>query len=184
MKVWMYSAVASLVVQFALSFDALAQSQHVGEAGLSKDAWIDALKPKKTYKTRGIRFGSSEQEKAAEAAKPAPSVSLDVKFAYDSFVLTDLAKQQLKPLGEALNSDQLQDLAFKVLGHTDATGSDQYNMALSQKRAFAVGVHLHKTYGIELDRLKVAGRGESQLYDVQNPASGVNRRVEIATLSK
>lgn len=140
---------------------------------------IDALKPKPRYKTRGIRFNNTAP--AAEPA-PAPRIAMGVNFAYDSDQLSEQAKLQLKPLGEALNSEQLANYSFKLDGHTDATGSETYNLNLSERRALSVGQHLYEAYGVKVERLKLSGMGEAQLYDPKQPAAGINRRVEITTL--
>jgi len=145
----------------------------------SADEIIKALKPKPRYKTRGIRFNKTEPEAAAAAA---PSIAMGITFAYDSDQLSEQAVAQLKPLGEALNSQQLANFSFQVDGHTDATGSESYNLDLSRRRALTVGQHLFQTYGVKADRLKLSGKGEAHLYDPQQPAAGINRRVEITTI--
>lgn len=50
----------------------------------------------------------------------------------------------------------------KVTGHTDAMGSDAYNMSLSQRRAAAVSEWLSRQRNIDPGRFKVVGRGESE----------------------
>ncbi len=157
--------------------DRLDQATYVDSE--SAEDFIKALKPKPRYKTRGIRFNNVEP--AAEPPK-APSIAMGITFAYDSDRLSEQAIAQLKPLGEALNSEQLQSFSFKIDGHTDATGSENYNMDLSRRRALSVGQHLYQAYGVKVERLKLNGKGESQLYDPSKPADGINRRVEITTL--
>lgn len=146
----------------------------------SADVIIKALKPKAKYKTRGIRFNNTEP---AEPVAP-PKIAMGITFAYDSDQLSEQAMSQLKPLGEALNSDQLLAFSFKVDGHTDATGSEGYNLDLSRRRALSVGQHLHHAYGVKVDRLSLNGKGETELYNPEKPADGINRRVEITTLIK
>jgi hypothetical protein len=65
-------------------------------------------------------------------------------------------------------------------GHTDTTGSDSYNMALSLRRANAVKNEMVRQ-GVPADAIAVVGKGESQLLvptgdQVREPQ---NRRVEI-----
>lgn len=146
----------------------------------SADAIIAALKPKAKYKTRGIRFNNTAP---AEPVAP-PKIAMGITFAYDSDQLSEQAITQLKPLGEALNSDQLLAFSFKIDGHTDATGSENYNLDLSRRRALSVGQHLHQAYGVKVDRLALTGKGETELYNPEKPADGINRRVEITTLVK
>jgi outer membrane protein OmpA-like peptidoglycan-associated protein len=72
---------------------------------------------------------------------------------------------------------------IEVAGHTDSTGSREYNQALSQRRAAAVATYLEKR-GILKSRIMVVGAGETRPVASNNTADGRarNRRVEL-TLS-
>lgn len=137
---------------------------------------IDALTPAPVQKTRGIKPVSREEE-----AKPA-GVDLAVQFELNSSVLTEDAKTRLSTLAGALKSNDLRTFNFMVEGHTDATGTDEYNMSLSQRRAKAVVDFLALQHGINPSQLSPVGKGEAELLDVNNPASGINRRVRIRNL--
>jgi outer membrane protein OmpA-like peptidoglycan-associated protein len=67
-----------------------------------------------------------------------------------------------------------------VYGHTDNTGSDSYNQALSQRRASSVANYL-TSQGIDGRRFYVTGAGESQPIASNGDEGGraQNRRVEI-----
>ncbi len=71
---------------------------------------------------------------------------------------------------------------MQILGHTDATGTPEYNQRLSQRRAEAVKDWLVKRYGMNASRLETVGKGSSELLV---PATGSvddqapNRRVEV-----
>ena len=67
-----------------------------------------------------------------------------------------------------------------VTGHTDSTGSDQYNLELSQKRANSVANYL-MAQGLDGRRFYVVGAGESQPIATNDTPEGreQNRRVEI-----
>jgi outer membrane protein OmpA-like peptidoglycan-associated protein len=67
-----------------------------------------------------------------------------------------------------------------VYGHTDNTGSDAYNLDLSQKRAVSVAAVL-AAQGIDQRRFYVTGKGESEPIASNASESGraQNRRVEI-----
>jgi outer membrane protein OmpA-like peptidoglycan-associated protein len=152
----------------------------------TSETLIEALTPKPTYKLRGIRFNQTGAANAEQASADgsAPSIAMGINFAFDSASLTQEAMTQLKPLGEALNSEQLEAFSFKIDGHTDAAGTENYNMELSKQRAIAVGKYLYAQYGVNLGRLVVTGKGESELYDSDNPRGAINRRVEISTIVK
>ena len=114
--------------------------------------------------------------------EPAATVALEVRFDFDSAVLTPQARTVLTQLATALKAPALSDSAFLIEGHTDARGSDVYNQSLSERRANAVLDFLTREQGVELSRLIAVGRGEAELLQPQAPASGENRRVEVANL--
>jgi outer membrane protein OmpA-like peptidoglycan-associated protein len=113
---------------------------------------------------------------------PGPSIDLAVNFEYASARLTADARLILDNLGQALADPALRDSRFSIAGHTDARGGDAYNLALSKRRAQAVADYLVRQHGIGGQRLSVEGFGRNQLLDPANPASAVNRRVQITNL--
>ncbi len=108
--------------------------------------------------------------------------ALSVEFNHDSDSLTQNARRQLDQLAQALTGKDLNDYTFEIIGHTDATGSDKYNMSLSKRRAFSVVKYLNDIHRVSGDRLSAAGKGETDLADPYNPESGINRRVEVRNL--
>jgi outer membrane protein OmpA-like peptidoglycan-associated protein len=107
------------------------------------------------------------------------SVSLEVYFDYDSARITNRAKAQLAALGQALISPELVSHRYLIAGHTDATGSDSYNLDLSQRRARAVRDHLVSGFAIDLRRLIDVGFGFRRLKLPDAPYAASNRRVEV-----
>jgi outer membrane protein OmpA-like peptidoglycan-associated protein len=67
-----------------------------------------------------------------------------------------------------------------VYGHTDNSGSDQYNLDLSQRRAVAVATIL-ANQGVDRRRFYITGKGEEDPIASNSSESGrsQNRRVEI-----
>ncbi len=163
-----------LIVGLVIASSTLADAgSHIGARVLSKQEFIDRLAPKPQIKTRGIRFNEPQA---------APTISMEIRFEFDSAQLTRQSMDQLQPLGQALQSNELKNLAFMLEGHTDASGPEQYNMALSQRRAVAVGQYLYEKFGVASERLQLIGKGEHDLLQPNAPYSGVNRRVAITTL--
>ncbi len=76
---------------------------------------------------------------------------------------------------------QESSINLKIIGHTDADGSDTANMQLSKDRAAAVKNALVSVYNIDGDRLSVDGKGESEPVSDNNSPGGKaqNRRVEF-----
>ena len=106
-------------------------------------------------------------------------VDLEVYFAYDSDEITLRARDQLRGLGEALESDLLSRFRYLVAGHSDAVGSDAYNIDLSARRARAVFAYLTENYSIDPSRLMTVGFGFRRLKRPDAPYAAINRRVEI-----
>lgn len=71
--------------------------------------------------------------------------------------------------------------SVSIVGHTDTTGSAEYNMRLSQRRAEAVAGALQQR-GVPSDQMTLAWRGETELavQTGDNVAERRNRRAEIA----
>jgi outer membrane protein OmpA-like peptidoglycan-associated protein len=111
------------------------------------------------------------------------SIDLVIQFDFDSAKLQDVSKPLLDGLAQALNTDRLRALDFKVEGHTDAKGTPEYNQNLSAHRANTVVAYL-VLRGVERSRLIAEGKGFSDLLTPQDPYATVNRRVRITTQSK
>jgi len=121
---------------------------------------------------------------AAPAPTPAQPVSSKVTYAADTFF--DFDKSVLKPVAKA----KLDDLIDKIksinleviiaIGHTDAVGSDEYNLKLSMRRSNAVKAYL-VSKGVDKTRIYTEGKGESQPVADNKTKEGraKNRRVEI-----
>jgi outer membrane protein OmpA-like peptidoglycan-associated protein len=104
----------------------------------------------------------------------------DVLFDFNKASLTPGAREKLSKLAGVL-------LAYpgpyhmEIEGHTDAVGSDAYNLGLSQGRADSVSSYLRQA-GIPADRItRVTGFGESRPVAGNETAAGrqMNRRVEL-----
>ena len=106
------------------------------------------------------------------------SLLLRIEFEFDSAALTLRARQDLDGVAAALNDPQLVAARLTLEGHTDATGSEEYNLRLSQRRAEAVVAYL-VARGVAGERLRAAGFGEYRPLPAYAPADDRQRRVEI-----
>jgi outer membrane protein OmpA-like peptidoglycan-associated protein len=72
-------------------------------------------------------------------------------------------------------------MSIEIVGHADAIGSDEYNQALSERRAQSVGAALMNS-GVAFQRIGTRGMGEWEPIASNASAWGRarNRRVEIA----
>jgi len=132
----------------------------------------------------GVMLGLTYKFGAPEAAPPPPpaptpqATSFMVFFDWDR---SDLSQQALATIGQAANAFKSKGNArITATGHTDTSGPESYNMALSLRRANAVKDALVRD-GVPATAIAVIGRGEQGLL-VPTP-DGVrepqNRRVEI-----
>lgn len=116
-----------------------------------------------------------------ELARPAPaapgSIGFRINFALNSDVVPQSAFPFIDRIAELMREQS--QVKLQVEGHTDALGSDAYNLELSQRRAAAVASYLVDRQGIEATRLVVLGMGEGAPL-VENGHDPRNRRVQFA----
>jgi len=112
------------------------------------------------------------------------AISLQILFDYNSATLTEEAKAQLEPVGRALVSGDLSGMKFRIEGHTDIVGGDDFNIELSRRRAETVKQFLTEKYGVASAAIQIQGKGKNDLADAANPTSEANRRVRIVSLGK
>lgn len=178
------AAITALLATMALSancFSETAGTVHLGTSEVSKEQVIELLSPRDNggaLKTRGLRLHSTEPQASLDESA-ARALSLEVYFEFDSASLTAEAMQQLAPVGEALESNELANVEFTLEGHTDASGDENYNLVLSERRAQTVKNYFVEHYALEPGRVEALGKGESEIIEGTNPNSGVNRRVTI-----
>ena len=158
----------TLALAFAL-MGASASAQLVQQA--SKEALIEKLTPPAPPTTRSLRN---------LVPKPV-NVDLSINFDFESARLQASSKPLLDNLAQAMNSERLSQLKFKVEGHTDAKGKNEYNQELSARRAAAVQAYLIGQ-NVPAERLQAEGKGASELLIPEKPLASENRRVRISLL--
>ncbi len=101
-----------------------------------------------------------------------------VNFETNKATLTEDSRDILEVAYNALVANP--DVQVEISGHTDSVGSDEYNQALSLRRAQAVRNWLVQR-GIRSDRLRTVGKGEKEPIADNNTAEGrtENRRIEF-----
>jgi outer membrane protein OmpA-like peptidoglycan-associated protein len=139
----------------------------------------------------GGAIGNYLDRQAAEMKRRIPEADVvrqgdRLYVALPSGILFDVDKDQVKP--EAQNSlSTAADILIKypdtyvtVEGHTDSTGSHEYNQGLSERRAMRVQDVLLRS-GVPLGRLSVRGYGETDpIADNSTPEGRqLNRRVQL-----
>jgi outer membrane protein OmpA-like peptidoglycan-associated protein len=106
-------------------------------------------------------------------------------FAFDSDVLTDDGKTAIEEYRSKLRPELSEAYAGIIVGHTDSTGNDEYNLGLSKRRAQSVVDYLVST-GVDRDKLRVVGRGENDPIASNDTEEGraQNRRVDIIVVAE
>ncbi len=118
------------------------------------------------------------------AAAPMPAAQ---KVTLDADTLFDFDKAVLRPAGKAALDDfvaKTKDISPEVImavGHADRFGSDAYNQSLSERRVDAVKAYL-VSHGIDTNRVKTEGRGETQPMTKAGECLGAKSAKVIACL--
>lgn len=105
----------------------------------------------------------------------------NVQFKTGSSQLSDLSKYELQNLADFMKDNE--DLKIQIQGHTDNTGNEDNNIALSQTRADQVADFLRNA-GVSPDRFESKGYGSSmpvESNDTEEDRAN-NRRVQIEIL--
>lgn len=124
----------------------------------------------------------TQNETATLVKMPADlGVNVRIEFAFDSAALDEAQKPKLAKLCNVMKAADIQ--LFRIIGHTDASGSDDYNERLSRLRAEEVQRFFVNDCGIDAGRLEAVGVGERFLLEGTDPDSDQNRRVEFQALS-
>ncbi|WP_303745876.1 OmpA family protein [uncultured Muribaculum sp.] len=111
-------------------------------------------------------FISDDAEEDAEyavdfmlASLTRPNVIDNIFYDFDKATLRPESRQALDSLAQVLHDNP--NVTIELAAHTDRKGSEEYNVALSQRRAQSVIDYLIAS-GIDKERLKPVGYGESQ----------------------
>jgi outer membrane protein OmpA-like peptidoglycan-associated protein len=173
---------------------------------VSSDTIVESLKPKKPLtrslsgkpktlsaedaaflndlpNTRGLRIDQRKKLDEIVAKQDLPKIDITINFDYDSDQIRPDSIAAVEELGKALTSDALAKAKIVLNGHTDAAGTDGYNLDLSNRRAASVRNFLIAKFSIDGERLVAIGYGEERLKNTGDPAAAENRRVEVINLT-
>jgi outer membrane protein OmpA-like peptidoglycan-associated protein len=132
---------------------------------------------------------AAEMRKDLEGAK-VERIGEGIKITFDSGLLFDVDKSELRDTSKANLIDlarilnKYPDTNILMEGHTDSTGSDEYNLKLSKERAEAVAFFLAESQ-VSSGRFSTKGYGEAQPIATNDTAEGrqQNRRVDVAIMA-
>ena len=114
-----------------------------------------------------------------------PRVDLDINFETGSWQITPDQMGKLDVIARALNRaiDRNPREVFLIEGHTDAVGTDDDNLSLSDRRAESVAVALTQEFGVPPENLITQGYGEQELKVPTMGPSRENRRVAVRRIT-
>jgi peptidoglycan-associated lipoprotein len=133
---------------------------------------------------RAAAADRADADRAAKARADAEAtLTTPVRFEFDRSELTDQALQQLDAKAAAMQANP--SVRIRIEGNADDSGSDEYNMALSQRRA-AIAQRYLTERGVDASRLQIVSYGEEKPVCTANrdePCRAQNRRDEFVILS-
>jgi len=131
-----------------------------------------------TGKLNPCQLSEGLQAKLKRTKKGESFVLRNIYFDVDRYELNPKSFSELDKLIRYLKNNK--NLIINIIGHTDNSGSKNYNLQLSEKRAFSVYNYL-VNHGISPDRLSYKGMGDSKpLVPNESPENkAINRRVEF-----
>lgn len=143
----------------------------------------------------GAYIGHYMDEQAEEMRRDLEGAKIErigegIKITFDSGILFDVNRSELKPVAQANLVDlaeilqKYDDTNILVEGHTDATGTEEHNLNLSMARAQSAANYLAGR-GVDATRFTTMGYGEEQPVANNETAEGrtLNRRVELAIMA-
>jgi len=142
--------------------------------------------------TAGAAIGAVMDAQAEDLQDKLPNARVErigegIAVTFDSGILFAVNASTLQPAGQqnlrdlAASLEEYEGTEVLVVGHTDSTGEEAYNQALSERRADSARTFLLGA-GIESGRVRAVGRGELEPIATNDTADGrqQNRRVEVA----
>jgi outer membrane protein OmpA-like peptidoglycan-associated protein len=143
----------------------------------------------------GAWIGHRMDQQAAEIERDLEGATVErigegIKITFDSGILFDVNQSNIQPVAAdnlaklAVILNKYADTDILIEGHTDATGSNEYNLALSRDRAHSVANYLG-SQAVDAVRFTIMGYGEDQPVADNETAVGrqANRRVELAIMA-
>jgi len=127
----------------------------------------------------GTPAGVQVDEKGCEV-EAAQEVVVDMRlnFDIDKYAIKPEMVSEIAKVAEFLRQNS--GVKAQIQGHTDNTGSNQYNQGLSERRANSVKNYLINNFGIDGSRLSAVGYGEERPIADNSTTDGraLNRRAE------
>ena len=135
----------------------------------------------------GRAFSLRQIREISEVRGLVPGIDLDsIQFASGSAAINPEQTRSLVRLGVLIEEFVTENPGevFLIEGHTDATGSESFNLALSDRRAESVALALTENFGIPPENLVVQGYGEEFLKVETQLSEPANRRATVRRITQ
>ncbi len=143
----------------------------------------------------GYYIGNYMDKQAAEIERDIEGAKVErigegIKITFDSGILYDVDKATLKQTSKdelaelAVILNKYADTNILIEGHTDSTGSEEYNLSLSKRRSESVSNWL-AIQKVDPTRFTIMGYGMAQPVAPNETAEGraLNRRVDVGIMA-
>jgi outer membrane protein OmpA-like peptidoglycan-associated protein len=151
----------------------------------SDDDIYDALTAPPVERIRP-RYSLEEVRYSRDLRDRMPRVDLDtIHFEFGSWEVDQAEYRLLERIARVMNRiiDRSPDEMFLIEGHTDAVGSDEDNLSLSDRRAQAVAEVLTREYRVPAENISTQGYGEQYLKINTLEPERANRRVAVRRIT-
>ncbi len=190
----MYLSRAMLLAVVIVSASGCATKSYVNESAARLDTRLDEQNTRLDEQNERLSELTETSRQALERATAAGVLAQgkflytvvltndEINFDTNKSTLSGGAQSGLSKLAGDLKAGN-QNVYLEIQGHTDSTGSAQYNQQLGLQRAESVRRHLH-AQSVALDRMATISYGEDSPAEPNETAEGraLNRRVEIVVL--
>jgi OOP family OmpA-OmpF porin len=123
-----------------------------------------------------VNFQGVSVSKAGSGGGGVGAYLPSVFFSFNSVTVTDANYFRLAAVANTLKSNP--DVNVVLTGYTDASGPEDYNKTLGQRRADEVKQQLVQVFGIDASRIETTSSGESN--PLANGRNNINRRVDVS----
>ncbi len=113
--------------------------------------------PKKVARISAVKPAAIAKKRAGKILAIPTCLSSTIEFDTDSSRIEDDYRDEMQAAADYLV--KYGKAKLNIIGHTDNIGSEEYNLALSRRRAQSVGNYLVEQLGVDPQRLNVRGAG-------------------------
>lgn len=134
---------------------------------------------KDKYYISNLRLAEAGKDTRHKLIETGSFTTNEILFDVNKSTIKAASASILEELGQVLKDNP--KVKITIIGHTDSDGKETDNQKLSEQRAESVKTYLNKNFGIELSRMTIQGKGESEPIATTNTeeAKKQNRRVEF-----